>query len=170
VKTYSYKQAGNQTKQVISMILTSFWAVGSMFLSFILFGNDSTTSTIFIVVNIILAATSLIVYTRKFLVENVTITLQDDFSFNVYYSFLNQTIRFTKNDIRKFKHGSYRIESYGKDFLWIWMKNPRYNLFIENSKDIENEEYYAFITHFVELISQKSNSEKSKNQLINDLD
>jgi hypothetical protein len=146
--SYSYTQTSNQKKVVFSILLTSFWIFGGLIMSFIIFGPESNLGLTILVINAILSIATLIYYTRKYVLEKVEITLKED-QFTVYFSHLNETITLRKSDVIKIKHGDYQISTIGKHYLWIWMKNPRYNLFIENHKDQNNEAYVNFVEAFI---------------------
>lgn len=152
--TYSYSQTGNQKKVVFSILLTSFWVFGGLIVAFILFGPDSGLGLTAIIINSVVAISTLVYYTRKYVLEKITITLHEH-SFSVHFSNLDETIFFTKSDIKKIKMGEYHLSTIGKHYVWIWMNNPRYNLFIENHTDEINLPFEEFVKAFIHFLEKE---------------
>lgn len=151
MNTYTYQQTGNQKKVVLLLLLGSFWLIGGSLFSLFYFGPESGLGLTLIGINAIVAIGFFIYYVRFHLLEKIEITLHEN-QFEVYYSKLDLRITFTNQDVRKFKQGTYDLPGASKKYLWIWMKNPRYHLFIENPKHSSSDQYNTFIAEFVSLL------------------
>ncbi len=151
MNSYTYQQTGNQKKVVLLLLLGSFWLIGGSLFGLFYFGPESDLGLTLIGINAIVAIGFFIYYVRFHLLEKIEITLNEN-QFEVYYSKLDQRITFTYRDVKKIKMGTYDLAGISKKYLWIWMKNPRYDLFIENPKHSSSDQYNTFIAEFVSLL------------------
>lgn len=151
MNSYTYQQTGNQKKVVLLLLLGSFWLIGGSLFGLFYFGPESGLGLTLIGINAAVAIGFFIYYVRFHLLEKIEITLNEN-QFEVYYSKLDQRITFTYRDVKKIKMGTYDLGGISKKYLWIWMKNPRYDLFIENPKHSSSDQYNTFIAEFVSLL------------------